>query len=186
MMEWRGWALVVAVGLAVGCGGDGEPADGAGADAETEAAAEEYRGGAAGGASEEMATDFDDVLEVRLDGMEESDDGLRWRILEPGDGVTAEQGDTAVVHYTGWLPDGTKFDSSRDRDEPFQFVVGAGQVIQGWDRGVAGMQEGELRQLVIPPSLGYGQRGAGDVIPPGATLVFEVELLRVGEPGGGS
>jgi FKBP-type peptidyl-prolyl cis-trans isomerase len=185
MIRNRWWALVLVVGLAAGCGGDGEPAAEDGGDTETDAAAETSSGAAEPGGSGATATDFDDVLEVRLDEMEESEDGLRWRILEPGDGATAEQGDTAVVHYTGWLPDGTKFDSSRDRGEPFQFVVGAGQVIQGWDRGVAGMQEGELRQLVIPPSLGYGQRGAGNVIPPGATLVFEVELLRIGEPAGG-
>lgn len=89
--------------------------------------------------------------------------------------------DTAVVHYTGWLPDGTRFDSSRDRGEPFRFAVGAAQVIRGWDEGVAGTQVGEVRQLVIPPSSGYGSRGAGNVIPPDATLIFEVELLEVVE-----
>lgn len=177
MIGSRGWALVLAAGLAAGCGGEGEPASEAGAGGEGEqTAAEATRDGGA-----EMATDFADALDVRLGEMNETESGLRWRTLEEGQGAKADSGDTAVVHYTGWLPDGTKFDSSRDRGEPFQFAVGQGQVIQGWDQGVAGMTTGETRQLVIPPSLGYGQRGAGNVIPPGATLVFEVELLEVKE-----
>lgn len=185
MTRNRWWALVLVAGLAAGCGGDGEPAAEDGGDTETDAAAETSSGAAEAGGSGATATDFDDVLEVRLDEMNETESGLRWRTLGEGEGARAERGDTAVVHYTGWLPDGTKFDSSRDRGEPFRFVVGQGQVIPGWDEGVAGMTVGDTLQLVIPPSLGYGQRGAGNVIPPGATLVFEVELLRVGEPGGG-
>lgn len=112
--------------------------------------------------------------------------GLTMRVLQAGSGETAEPGQLAVVHYTGWLYDpesndnrGTKFDSSVDRGEPFEFPLGGGAVIEGWDRGVAGMQVGEVRELTIAPELAYGERGAGGVIPPGATLVFEVELLDV-------
>jgi FKBP-type peptidyl-prolyl cis-trans isomerase len=94
-----------------------------------------------------------------------------------GTGATATAGQTVVVHYTGWLTNGTKFDSSKDRNEPFQFRLGAGQVIAGWDEGVAGMKIGGKRKLTIPASLGYGARGAGGVIPPNAVLIFEVELL---------
>jgi FKBP-type peptidyl-prolyl cis-trans isomerase len=97
-----------------------------------------------------------------------------------GEGDTAEVGRTVSVHYTGWLEDGTKFDSSKDRAEPFDFPLGRGYVIQGWDQGVAGMKVGGSRKLTIPPHLGYGARGAGGVIPPNATLIFEVELLAVG------
>jgi FKBP-type peptidyl-prolyl cis-trans isomerase FkpA len=106
-------------------------------------------------------------------------DGLKYTDDQVGTGAVATPGKTAVVHYTGWLLDGTKFDSSRDRNQPFSFSLGAGQVIKGWDEGVAGMKVGGKRTLIVPPALGYGARGAGGVIPPNATLKFEVELLDV-------
>ena len=105
--------------------------------------------------------------------------GLRYQDVTIGQGEEATAGHTVTVHYTGWLPDGRKFDSSRDRDEPFAFALGAGQVIAGWDEGVAGMKPGGRRKLVIPAGLAYGEGGAPPDIPPGATLVFDVELLQV-------
>jgi FKBP-type peptidyl-prolyl cis-trans isomerase FkpA len=112
--------------------------------------------------------------------------GLQMQDITLGSGSTAEAGTSVTVHYTGWLHDenapegrGRKFDSSKDRGQPFEFDLGAGMVIQGWDEGVQGMKVGGTRVLVIPPQLGYGSRGAGGVIPPNATLVFEVDLLQV-------
>ena len=105
--------------------------------------------------------------------------GLIYEDIETGTGAAAQSGQKAKVHYTGWLKNGQKFDSSKDRDEPFDFMLGAGQVIKGWDEGVVGMKVGGKRKLTIPPSLGYGARGAGGVIPPNADLIFEVELLGV-------
>ncbi|GIK87542.1 MAG: peptidyl-prolyl cis-trans isomerase [Betaproteobacteria bacterium] len=106
--------------------------------------------------------------------------------VKPGTGAEAVSGKPVLVHYTGWLHDpaapgskGRKFDSSRDRGVPFGFILGAGRVIRGWDEGVVGMKVGGQRTLVIPPSMGYGERGAGNVIPPNATLIFEVELIEV-------
>jgi FKBP-type peptidyl-prolyl cis-trans isomerase FkpA len=105
--------------------------------------------------------------------------GLVIEELVVGSGAAAAAGQHVTVHYTGWLTNGTKFDSSKDRNDPFDFPLGAGHVIRGWDEGVQGMQVGGKRKLTIPPALGYGARGAGGVIPPNATLVFEVELLGV-------
>ncbi len=110
--------------------------------------------------------------------MTKTPSGLAYHDVKVGTGATAVAGKTVSVHYTGWLPDGTKFDSSRDRNQPFQFALGAGQVIKGWDEGVAGMKVGGRRTLVIPPDLAYGPNGS-DPIPPNATLVFDVELLGV-------
>jgi peptidylprolyl isomerase len=107
-------------------------------------------------------------------------DGLEYWDSKTGTGAVATKGQTVTVHYTGWLAaNGVKFDSSVDRGEPFQFPLGEGQVIKGWDEGVAGMKVGGKRQLRIPPSLGYGAEGAGGAIPPNATLIFDVELLKV-------
>jgi FKBP-type peptidyl-prolyl cis-trans isomerase FkpA len=104
---------------------------------------------------------------------------LEIKDVKVGNGAVAKSGDSVTVDYTGWLTDGTKFDSSVDRKQPFTFALGAGQVIPGWDQGVAGMKVGGVRKLTIPPDLGYGAQGAGGVIPPNATLIFEVKLLAV-------
>jgi len=108
-----------------------------------------------------------------------TDSGLQYEEIKEGVGATPQKGQTVVVHYTGTLEDGTKFDSSRDRGQPFSFKIGVGQVIPGWDEGVGSMKVGGRRKLIIPPDLGYGARGAGGVIPPNATLIFDVELLRI-------
>ncbi len=105
--------------------------------------------------------------------------GMKIETTKQGTGVEIKNGQTAVVHYTGKLTDGTTFDSSKTRGTPFEFPLGAGMVIKGWDMGVLGMKVGEIRMLTIPSDLGYGERGAGGVIPPNATLVFEVELLGI-------
>lgn len=106
--------------------------------------------------------------------------GMKVEILQQGSGVEAKAGDHVYVHYTGTLENGTKFDSSVDRGTPFDFDLGAGKVIQGWDLGVAGMKVGEKRKLTIPPELGYGDRAVGNIIPANATLLFDVELLKIG------
>lgn len=105
--------------------------------------------------------------------------GLQYQDITPGSGDEVVDGNTVSVHYTGWLEDGTKFDSSKDRGQPFQFTVGAGGVIQGWEEGLVGMKEGGVRRLIIPAALGYGEGGSPPVIPPNATLIFDIELLEI-------
>jgi FKBP-type peptidyl-prolyl cis-trans isomerase FkpA len=121
-----------------------------------------------------MSDDFNETGEAQT-----TPSGLQYIETKLGDGAEAAAGQSVTVHYTGWLTDGNKFDSSRDRSQPFRFGLGAGQVIKGWDEGVAGMKVGGRRKLIVPAELGYGARGVGP-IPPGATLVFAVELLGVG------
>jgi FKBP-type peptidyl-prolyl cis-trans isomerase len=118
----------------------------------------------------------DDTKEKK---MVKTDSGLQYVDEKEGDGAVARKGTSVTVHYTGTLKDGKKFDSSHDRKQPFTFQLGAGKVIKGWDEGVAGMKVGGKRKLIIPPELGYGARGAGNVIPPNSELTFEVELLKV-------
>tara|TARA_B100001750_G_C15476550_1_gene582807 strand:- start:95 stop:961 length:867 start_codon:yes stop_codon:yes gene_type:complete len=115
------------------------------------------------------------------DNMKLTETGLKYKDILIGDGESPEVGDKVVVHYTGTLEDGTKFDSSVDRGNPFEFPIGTGRVIKGWDEGVMSMKVGGKRQLVIPANLGYGERGAGKVIPPNATLIFDVELIEIKE-----
>lgn len=150
------------------CGQKNESAEATGATPEPAAAANEER----------PMTDSSESSEIMP--------GLNMRVLQSGSGETAEAGQIASVHYTGWLYDpdaadgrGAKFDSSLDRGALFDFPLGAGRVIRGWDQGVVGMQVGEKRELTIAPELAYGQRAVGDLIPPGSTLVFEVELAGV-------
>jgi FKBP-type peptidyl-prolyl cis-trans isomerase FkpA len=133
---------------------------------------------AAGAAGTEVERTYAPQLGVNLEQMQRTESGLYIQDVAQGTGDAAQAGDLVAVHYTGWLPDGQEFDSSRGR-EPFEFALGQGMVIPGWDEGVAGMREGGQRRLVIPSDLAYGPRGAGGVIPPNATLVFDVELLDV-------
>lgn len=123
--------------------------------------------------------DFAPELNVNLDAMTKTASGLYIQDLTVGTGDEATSGATVTVHYEGWLSNGTKFDSSRDRNDPFSFLLGAGRVIRGWDEGVAGMRVGGFRKLVIPPALGYGVGGSLPTIPGNATLVFDIELLEV-------
>jgi FKBP-type peptidyl-prolyl cis-trans isomerase FkpA len=122
---------------------------------------------------------FSASLGVDTTAMTKAPAGFWYTDVAVGQGEEARQGSTVRVHYTGWLPDGTKFDSSRDRGEPFAFTLGAGQVIAGWDEGVKGMKPGGRRKLVLPPQLAYGEEGAPPAIPPRSTLVFDVEVLEV-------
>jgi len=113
------------------------------------------------------------------EGKEESTPELKIETMEQGQGQEVKSGDIISVHYTGYLENGTKFDSSVDRGTPFEFQIGVGQVIKGWEQGLIGMKVGEKRKLTIPPELGYGSAGAGGAIPPNATLIFDVELLEI-------
>ena len=158
----------------------------------TVAACGEQSGPAEDAAVDNATTQEQAVTESETNNIEsfEITPGLSAKILKKGHGRAAEAGDMVDVHYTGWLLDeeaadkrGDKFDSSVDRGEQFSFPLGAGRVIQGWDQGVAGMLIGEKRELTISPEMGYGDRGAGNVIPPGATLIFEVELFGLMGPG---
>lgn len=128
----------------------------------------------------ELEETTEDTTDMPDENMTKTDSGLMYEDLEVGTGAMPVQGQAVTVHYTGTLENGDKFDSSRDRNRPFSFTIGVGQVIKGWDEGVSTMRVGGRRTLVIPPELGYGARGAGGVIPPNATLIFDVELLRVG------
>lgn len=161
-----GIVLAGLVGVA-GCGNSGTDGSGNGSDVSFDM----------------EAVDFAPETNVVLDRMERRPSGLYVEDLREGEGAVAAAGNRVAVHYTGWLPDGTQFDSSRDSAEPFQFTLGAGQVIRGWDEGVAGMREGGERRLVVPPELAYGSQGAGGVIPPDSPLVFEVELVEVLDAG---
>lgn len=125
------------------------------------------------------ATKQDKTVDLKLNNQKMNKQGVEIEILKEGVGAVAKNGDIVSVHYTGTLENGTKFDSSVDRGTPFEFSLGAGQVIPGWDIGVEGMKVGEKRKLIIPSLLAYGERGAGGVIPPNATLIFEVELLEI-------
>ena len=134
---------------------------------------------ACGSHGDAKAGGFSAELGVDTTKMTKAPSGLWYTDVTTGQGAEAEPGRTVRVHYTGWLPNGKKFDSSRDRGEPFAFTLGAGQVITGWDEGVKGMKVGGRRKLVLPPSMAYGEAGAPPDIPPGATLVFDVEVLGI-------
>ncbi|MBD2066714.1 FKBP-type peptidyl-prolyl cis-trans isomerase [Leptolyngbya sp. FACHB-671] len=130
-------------------------------------------------ASDLLTPDATESMPENAENIITTPSGLQYIDIEEGTGATPQAGQTVVVHYTGTLQNGTKFDSSRDRNQPFSFPLGAGRVIRGWDEGISTMKVGGRRQLIIPPELGYGARGAGGVIPPNATLIFDVELLRI-------
>jgi FKBP-type peptidyl-prolyl cis-trans isomerase len=176
-MRWW-WIGAVAVVLAAGCSGN-EPS----ATESTEGSTGATTAPNAPNAAEPAASGTSAAAgpqKVEETAYKKLPSGLKYAVLKEGSGPGAEH-QQVFVHYTGWLTDGKKFDSSRDRGEPFDFTLGHGGVIKGWDEGVKGMKVGEIRQLVVPPDLGYGASGAGGVIPPNATLVFEVELIRLWE-----
>ncbi|EZH73150.1 peptidylprolyl isomerase [Aquimarina atlantica] len=152
-----------------------------GAEAESFNAVETFRSFNGAKAEREAAArkKAEELLEELAAGFEKTESGLRYKIIQKGDGAKAEKGKTVSVHYKGSLTDGTVFDSSYKRNQPIDFPLGMGQVISGWDEGIALLQVGDKARFVIPPYLGYGDRGAGGVIPPNATLIFDVELVEV-------
>ncbi|WP_103864543.1 peptidylprolyl isomerase [Aquimarina sp. I32.4] len=152
-----------------------------GTEAESFNAVESFRGFNGAKAEREVAAKkkSEELLEELAAGFDKTESGLRYKIIQKGDGDNAEKGKTVSVHYKGSLTDGTVFDSSYKRNQPIDFPLGMGQVISGWDEGIALLQVGDKARFVIPPHLGYGERGAGGVIPPNATLVFDVELVGV-------
>ncbi|WP_108866975.1 peptidylprolyl isomerase [Aquimarina aquimarini] len=152
-----------------------------GTEAESFNAVESFRGFNGAKAEREAAAKkkSEELLEELAAGFDKTESGLRYKIIQKGDGDNAEKGKTVSVHYKGSLTDGTVFDSSYKRNQPIDFPLGMGQVISGWDEGIALLQVGDKARFVIPPHLGYGERGAGGVIPPNATLVFDVELVAV-------
>jgi FKBP-type peptidyl-prolyl cis-trans isomerase len=172
MLRFKNW-LSVALALSLaGCAGNSKSKTSASSVTTTSSATTAAPSGTAPAAASGAATTATAAAkEITMP------NGLKYEDLKVGDGQLAETGMTAQVHYTGWLTDGTKFDSSVDRGQPFSFKLGAGQVIRGWDEGVKGMRVGGKRKLTIPPDMGYGAAGAGGVIPPNATLIFDVELL---------
>lgn len=181
--------ILISFGVVVACcavllvaqftGGDGEQAV-ADSAANTPAAVTQTETLVAQNASDLMEDDAPEGDAMADENVVTTDSGLQYVVIEEGDGAQPQAGQRVFVHYVGTLEDGTKFDSSRDRGRPFDFTIGQGQVIRGWDEGVGMMKVGDRRKLIIPPDLGYGARGAGGVIPPNATLIFDVELLRIG------
>lgn len=158
-------------------GGDGEQAI-AGKSTGTSAAQETL---VAQGSADDLKVEEETMADSAADeNVITTNSGLQYVVIAEGDGAAPQPGNRVFVHYVGTLENGTKFDSSRDRGRPFDFTIGQGQVIKGWDEGVGLMKVGDRRKLIIPPELGYGARGAGGVIPPNATLIFDVELLRIG------
>jgi peptidylprolyl isomerase len=193
-LKLKYFLFILLIAALSGCAGAAPPQEATGAEPEQETAAEEGAPQEAEAASTEEAASQEaetasstetETTTTEIAGDEEmltTASGLQYTIVEEGTGEAAEAGDMVQVHYTGTLEDGTKFDSSHDRGQPFEFVLGRGQVIPGWDEGIALLKEGGKARLVIPPELGYGERGAGGVIPPNATLIFDVELVST-EPG---
>ncbi len=168
MARRHGGACLVVCTLFLACGGEPDASESSASEMQPESTAQRP-----------SLPEFAESLEVDLAQMQQSATGLYTLDVEEGTGLAAKEGHVVTVHYTGWLPTGESFDSSRDRGEPFSFQLGRRDVIPGWEQGVRGMRIGTVRRLVIPPALAYGQRGVPGAIPPNAYLVFEVELLDI-------